>query len=220
MNAYSLADVVHGYGGKPVLTVPRLEIAAGAVTALVGPNGSGKSTLLHLLALLALPERGEIRLFGEPVTRRSVTRLRRDVSLLLQTPYLFHTSVARNVAWGLHGLGLGRAERRQRVMQSLQWVGLEALAARSAQGLSGGEGQRLALACLLARQPRVILLDEPTTHVDEATTGQIERVLTGWVREHDTTVVFATHDLDQAVRLDARLLQVAGATVGGTDSGT
>jgi len=214
LNAYSLTGVTHGYGGDPVVRVPELVIPSGSFTALVGPNGAGKSTLLHLLALLAVPDAGRLEIFGQPVTRAGIGRLRREVSLFLQHPYLFRTSVARNVAWGLDGLGLDRRGKAERVDQALEWVGLSALAQRPARTLSGGEGQRLALARLLARRPRIILLDEPTAHVDDATTVQIEQVLSGWVREHDTTVVLATHDAVQAERLGATRLRMAGGKVG------
>ncbi|MFQ5509064.1 MAG: ATP-binding cassette domain-containing protein [Leptospirillia bacterium] len=213
MNAYSLTDITHGYDGATVLTIPGLEIPAGNITALVGENGSGKTTLLHLLALLTSPDRGRIQLFGQPVSRGSRARMRQDVSLLLQAPYLFRSSVAENVAWGLKGMNLTRSERARRMEEALEWVGLERFAMRPARQLSGGEGQRLALARLLARQPKVILLDEPTNHVDDATTARIEDVLTGWVREHATTVVLATHDVNQAVRLNAECLTLAGGCI-------
>lgn len=213
MNAYSLTDIRHGYGDKTVLTVPDLELPAGEITALVGPNGAGKTTLLHLLSLLTWPDQGEIRLFDTPVTRSARARLRQDVCLLLQTPYLFRTSVEKNLAWGLKGMKLTRGERARRMAEALEWVGLERVASRPARQLSGGEGQRLALARLLARQPKVILLDEPTTHVDAATTARIEAVLTGWVREHATTVILATHDIAQAVRLNARCLTLSDGRI-------
>ncbi|MBI5138162.1 MAG: ATP-binding cassette domain-containing protein [Nitrospirae bacterium] len=212
MNAYTLHDIRIGHDGRTVLTIPELAIPAGAVTALLGENGAGKSTLLHLLALLTAPAHGRLTLFGEAVTARNRARLRKGVSLLLQTPYLFNRSVAGNVAWGLKAHGMGRAERGERVREALAWTGLEKLAERPAHALSGGEAQRLALARLLALRPRVVLLDEPTAHVDAASRARIEAILENWVREHQATVLLATHDAPLAERLGARPLRVADGT--------
>lgn len=207
--AYALRGVGYAYpGGEEVLHVEDLEIAAGRVAALVGPNGSGKSTLLHLLAFLAAPSRGELCFFDAPVGPEEGRALRKRVGFLLQNPYLFHTTVAGNVEWGLRTRGLPAGERRRRMAQALVQVGLDGYAGRSAQALSGGEAQRLALARLLALEPAVILLDEPTNHLDRETRVRIEATLLAWVRERQTTVVIATHDISQAHRLGAQVWQM------------
>ncbi|MHB8764293.1 MAG: ABC transporter ATP-binding protein [Deferrisomatales bacterium] len=208
--AYELREVGFEYGGVPVLDVGHLEIPAGAVTALVGPNGSGKSTLLQVLGLLAEPCRGQLRLFGEPVTRESAPRQRRRVGLVLQNPYLFHASAADNVGWGLRIRGVAGAERRRRVRAALGVVGLGGFEDRLASRLSGGEAQRVALARALVLEPEVVLLDEPTNHLDADTRARIEETLQGWVRSRGTTVVIATHDLGQAHRLGAAVWQLDG----------
>jgi len=207
--AYALRGVGFAYpGGEEVLHVEALEIPAGRVAALVGPNGSGKSTLLHLLAFLAVPSRGELQFFSAPVGPEEGRALRRRVGFLLQNPYLFHGTVAGNVEWGLRTRGLPAGERRRRIAQALAQVGLEGYAGRSAQALSGGEAQRLALARLLALEPAVVLLDEPTNHLDRETRARIETTLKSWVEERQTTVVIATHDVSQAHRLGAQVWQM------------
>ena len=207
--AYSLHAVGFSYGGPDeVLQVDALEFPGGRVIALVGPNGSGKSTLLHLLAFLAVPSRGELQFFGTPVRPEHVRTLRRRVGFLLQNPYLFHSRVADNVDWGLRMRGFPEGERRRRTAQALEQVGLDGYGGRSAQALSGGEAQRLALARLLALEPEVILLDEPTNHLDRETRARIEATLLAWVQERQTTVVIATHDVSQAHRLGAQVWQM------------
>lgn len=213
MIAYSLHDVEFSYGGPTVLSVPRLDIPSGQVTVLVGPNGSGKTTLLHLLAFLAAPTGGELRFFGEAAEPDRLMSLRRRVSLLLQNPYLFHASVKRNVEWGLKIRGLSAADRRKRTHQALELVGLTDYQGRDAYALSGGEGQRLALARLLALEPEVLLLDEPTNHLDLETRNRVEEVLEECVSTRGITVVMATHDGAQAQRLGANIWRLEGGRV-------
>ncbi len=205
MNAYEVKDLGFAYGGRQVLAEASLDIPQGAVTALVGPNGSGKTTLLHLLAFLATPTEGAIRFRGEPVDRDRAVELRRSVGVVLQNPYLFRGAVVSNVEWALRSRGLSKGDCLRRAVAALESVGLAGLRGRSAQGLSGGEAQRVALARALALDPEIILLDEPTNHVDETTRADVEALLLRRAQEQRSTVVLATHDLAQARRLQARV---------------
>ena len=207
MNAYIIKGLVHGHGGEPVLSLPELVIPRGGVTAILGSNGAGKSTLLTLLALLARPDRGRIDVLGEAVTRGNHRRLRDRVSLLLQQPYLLHTTVAHNVGWGING-GASGGERRARIARALAQVGLEGFEHKRVKRLSGGEAQRVALARLLARDPEVVLLDEPTTHLDHDARPLIEAALREWVEDRGATLIIATHDRAQAKRLGARIIHL------------
>lgn len=209
--AYELSQVAHDYGGPSVLDIPSLSIAAGCVTALVGPNGAGKSTLLHLLAFIERPRRGSIRFFGEPAAGRRAVGLRRRVGLVAQNPYLLRGSVRNNVELGLKLRHAPLAERRARVEEVLRQVGVAELGARSARALSGGEGQKVALARALAVDPEVLLLDEPFTYLDPASVDEVEDLITRVGHAEGRTVVFTTHDLVRGQALADRVLSlVAG----------
>ena len=215
MSAYQLQGVRFTYGvGAPVLTVAELELAAGGVTAFCGPNGAGKTTLLQLLAFLSAPSAGSVRFFGEPATPRRLPALRRQVSLLLQSPYLFRGSVQDNVEWGLKIRGTPAGIRRRAAAQALEQVGLGDLAQRPTAQLSGGERQRAALARVLVLEPRAVCLDEPTNHLDTAGRSALEEILAGWVAERGVTLVMATHDTAFARRLGARVLRLDGGALG------
>jgi tungstate transport system ATP-binding protein len=195
-NIYSLRNVTHSYGVHPTLAIDALDIRRGAVVELKGPNGSGKSTLLKLLAFLE-PFVGELLFDGCEARGREI-ELRREATLLLQEPYLLRRSVYENVAYGLKLRKLPRVEIDERVAGSLSRVGLEPdrFARRPWYRLSGGEAQRVALAARLALRPRVLLLDEPTSSVDETSAALIREAVCLSVRDTGTTVVIATHDPD------------------------
>jgi len=154
--------------GRILLDIDEFAIAAGRCTMLTGPNGAGKTTLLKILAGLEPPDRAFVDYDGASLPWSAARRrYRREVIYLHQQAYLFDCSVAGNVAYGLHGLGLARAEVARRVAQALDWAGLAHLAPRNARALSGGEKQRVALTRALVLAPRVLLLDEPFTGLDE-----------------------------------------------------
>ena len=211
VNAYELEALEVRREGRLVVRVDRLEIGVGRVSALVGPNGSGKTTLLEVLAFLRPPGRGRLSFFGRPAPAAG-GRVPREVGLLLQRPYLFDTSVAANLAWGLRARGVPRQERIARVREALGDVGLEGYERRRATRLSGGEAQRVALARLLVLQPRVLLLDEPTNHLDPESRDRIEAAVLARVGA-GAAAVLATHDAHQARRLGARLWRLEGGAV-------
>jgi tungstate transport system ATP-binding protein len=214
--AYLLEGVSQAYGGRTVLDMARLEVAAGEVLGLVGPTGAGKSTLLRLLAGLERPAAGvlafgEYRLDG----RGWPLAVRRRVTLLFQRPLLLAGTVLANVEYGLRLRGRGRTAAPARAV--LERLGLAGLAARPARALSGGETQLTALARALVLEPDVLLLDEPTTHLDPARVALAEDAVRELHRRRGSTVVWATHNLFQARRvagrvaflLDGRLVEVA-----------
>ena len=176
------------YGDIPALDLPELDIRQGELVSLVGRNGSGKSTLLRLLAFLEKPSAGTLRYFGGADPRREAT-------LLLQAPYLLKRSVFDNVTLGLRLRG-DRHELKARYAEAMKAAGFaepEAFAARYSSQLSGGERQRISLASRLILKPRVLLLDEPTAHVDAAS----EQMILGTVQAclgQGMTVICATHD--------------------------
>jgi len=212
---YSLEGVRVNRGGRPVLDVPALDIASGELVAVVGPNGAGKTTLLRVLAFLLPPDEGRVhfrdRVFEAPST--PPLELRRPVAMVMQQPYLFSGSVLSNARYGLKARGVPRAESEARAREALEHVGLGKFADRLARTLSGGEAKRLAVARVLALNPDVLLLDEPTADVDEEQRLRIEEIVRHSHRERGTTVILSTHDKTQALRLEARILSLSGGKI-------
>jgi tungstate transport system ATP-binding protein len=190
------------------LTIDRLELQPGQVYLLHGPNGSGKSTLLHLLALLLVPERGEMGFAGQTINRGADRqRLRRQITLVEQNPFLFDTSVYQNLAFGLRLRDVRGDLQRRRIRQALQAVGLEEFENRRAKALSGGESRRVALARALVLRPQLLLLDEPTAGLDRDILPIFERCLSA-LPGQGTTLVIAGHDADQSRRLAGSILNL------------
>ena len=195
-NIYSLNGIRHSYANNPTLDIDTLDIPEGCVMGLIGPNGSGKSTLLKVLALLEPYTSGTLSFAEESVAGRE-SKVRQQVTLLLQEPYLLRRSVHSNIAYGLRQRGVSEAEIELRVDESLLSVGLNSaeFAERPWYRLSGGEAQRVALAARLALRPKVLLLDEPTANVDESSAMKIREAVAHAWREYGTTIIVATHDL-------------------------
>jgi tungstate transport system ATP-binding protein len=215
---YRLEGVRHRYGGRAVLEISRLEVHGGEVLCLVGPTGAGKSTLLRLLAGLERPSAGRLWLGENRLDERDLPlEVQRRQTLLFQRPLLLAGTVRANVAYGLRLRGLGRG--RPRVEAVLSRLGLSDLAGRHARSLSGGEAQLVALARALVLEPEVLLLDEPTAHLDPARVALVEGAVRDDHARRGTTLVWATHNLFQARRvadrvallLDGRLVELAPA---------
>jgi len=188
------------------LQIDRLELQTGEIYLLHGPNGSGKSTLLHLLALLLMPVAGEIRYTGAPVLgAQDRQRLRRQITLVEQSPFLFNTSVYQNLAFGLRLRDVRGDLQRRRIAQALQAVGLGGFERRRANALSGGETRRVALARAMVLRPQVLLLDEPTAGLDRESLPVFEHCL-ATLPDQGTTVVIASHDGDQQRRLGGTMI--------------
>ncbi|MFH1007065.1 MAG: ATP-binding cassette domain-containing protein, partial [Candidatus Latescibacterota bacterium] len=213
---FRLHQIVKHAGQTFTLDIPHLSIQAGRIYALVGANGSGKTTLLNLLGLLDEPTEGQLFFEGEDVHRTSpaLFRARRQMALVSQQPFLFTGTVRYNLEYGLKVRGADRSETRKKALNALKSVGLEEFEKRKVSELSGGESQRVAFARAMCLEPKVLLLDEPTTNVDRRYVAVIEQLI-GTIREHNgTTVVLTTHDLAQARRLsDAVFSLVDGRIV-------
>jgi tungstate transport system ATP-binding protein len=206
--AYQIENLGFFYGTRPVIAVDSFDVAAGEAVALVGPNGSGKTTLLHVLAFVESAQRGKITFFGEPVPRDNLTAFRRRVGLLLQNPYLFHSSVLTNITWGLGLRGI-RGDRAHRAARAaLDLVGLSGFENRYARSLSGGEAQRVALARALVLEPEVLLLDEPWNHMDRESIRRTEDALRELNRHQGRTLIVTTHHLLGAQSIADRILHL------------
>ncbi len=204
MNIFTIENLGLSLGGKEVLNIPALEIPDNQTVAMTGPNGSGKTSLLQLLGGLIKPHRGRIGYRDLDLFSRTTAvqdRIRKDLGIVLQSPYLFKTTVLSNVCYGLICRGISRTEAAEKARETLELVGLGGFGERSHSALSGGEAQRVALARALALEPKVLLLDEPFANVDAVSRSVIERVLLQENRYRRTSVIFTTHDLDQAYRM-------------------
>jgi cobalt/nickel transport system ATP-binding protein len=201
-----LENVGVSYGEGRGLTGVNLSIRPGERVVLLGANGCGKSTLLKVMDGLVLPDRGQYRFDGETVdgtrlrNRAWAYRFRRRVALMFQhaEAMLFNSTVAEEIGYGLRHLP--PAEIRERVEHWAGTLGLSPRLDNPPSALSGGEKQRLCLACLLVLEPEVLLLDEPTANLDPRTVGWLIHFLAG----QRITTVIATHHLALAPELGSR----------------
>ena len=194
-----LEDVSFDAGGVTILDRVSLAFAAGAPAVLIGPNGAGKTTLLRLLMGLIAPVRGRVT-WGGREDAESTHR-----AIVFQRPAMLRRSAAGNIRYALAAAGVPRAKRASRVDELAAIVGLARLGGRPARKLSGGEQQRLALARALAKDPQILLLDEPTASLDPAATKAIEDVVCA-VAARGIKVVMSTHDLAEAKRLAGEIV--------------
>jgi NitT/TauT family transport system ATP-binding protein len=179
-----------------------LEVAAGEFLTVVGPSGCGKSTVLDLIAGLAAPSAGRLTIDGVPITGPGLDR-----SVVFQQYTLLPwRTAAANVEFALEARGgLSKRERAARAREYLALVGLTEFANRYPHELSGGMKQRVAIARSLSYEPQVLLMDEPFGALDAQTRERLQEELIGIWRRTGTTVVFITHDIDEAVFLGQRV---------------
>ena len=217
--ALELRDLRFSYpDGSEALRGVDLRVAEGECVGLIGPNGAGKSTLLlHLNGIL--PEfggRGEasrsmVRVFGEPVSPANVGSIRRTVGLLFQDPddQLFCPTVFEDVAFGPRQFGHLEADVREAVARALAMVGLAGFETRAPHRLSGGEKRRVCLAGVLACEPRILVLDEPTSNLDPRGRRELKALLATIA----ATKIIATHDLELVVQLCTRAVVLDGGKI-------
>ena len=192
------------YGPLTAVSEVDVEVADGEVLALLGPSGCGKSTLLRAVAGLEPPVAGTVRWDEKDLADVPVHR--RGFGLVFQDGQLFpHRDVAGNVAFGLRMRHVPAEDRRTRVAELLELVGLAGYERRKVTELSGGEQQRVALARALAPRPRLLLLDEPLSALDRALREQLAMDLAGVLRVAGATALVVTHDHDEAFTLADRV---------------
>ncbi|QKW20065.1 ABC transporter ATP-binding protein [Kitasatospora sp. NA04385] len=198
-----------GHRGRPVLRDVELDVAPGEVLTVLGPSGCGKSTLLRALAGLLPPSGGELLAGGRPLTGPGADR-----ALVFQEDGLLPwRTVRRNVELPLAIAGLKRAERRAPVADWLERVGLDGHGDRLPRELSGGQRQRVQLARALAGAPRAVLMDEPFGALDPQTRAAMQQLLLAVWEKERCTVVFVTHDVDEALLLGDRVAVLSGGTL-------
>ena len=196
--------LVRAYGEKVVLNLGPGEIANGRITGIIGPNGAGKTTLLNIIAGLDIPDSGQV-LYGahgenggngyrEEIPRELVT-------LIFQQPYMLHTTVEKNIAYPLKLRRTPPEKIKRRTDELMKDLGLSALAKQNARRLSSGEMQKTAFARALVFNPELLLLDEPTSNIDNATVAEIEALLQRARSAGRVTMVIVSHNLAQIRRL-------------------
>lgn len=213
---FKVIDLSFQRGSRFQLDISALLVSGDRSLALIGPTGSGKSTLLHLLAGILMPTSGQICFAGQDWPGRSrPLAWRRRVTLVHQRPVLLSGTVHRNVSYGLRLRKRSDYARQTDIV--LGQLGLTACATQSARTLSGGQTQLVALARALACAPEVLILDEPTAHLDPANVARVEQVVQDYRESSGAAVIWATHNMFQARRvaddtallLDGRLIELA-----------
>jgi len=188
-----------GNGFFTALKGVNLEFTEGEFAGLVGPSGSGKTTLLNIIGTLDIPSEGEVVVLGKSVgklTPKEAAQLRKEeLGFIFQNYNLLPVyTVFENVEFPLLLLNMNSDDRKQRVMETLEWVGLtEKVNSRPSQ-LSGGECQRVAIARAMVKRPKLVLADEPTANLDAANSHNILQTMEKLKKELKTTFIFATHD--------------------------
>ena len=196
-----LRDVVLSYGRAPVVAGLDLDVAPGEILVLTGPSGCGKSTVLRALAGLLRPDEGEVRADGARVDTTS-----RDRAMVFQDNALLPwRTVQSNIELALKLAGRPRQGRRDEARRWIADVGLTGFERYLPKSLSGGMRQRVQLARGLAGAPRAVMMDEPFGALDTQTRATMQRLLIDTWRTHPTTVVFVTHDVDEALLIGDRI---------------
>ena len=199
-----IAEISKRYGSEDVLDKVRLDIGEGEFLTLLGASGSGKSTLLNIVAGFTKPSHGSVEIDGRDLTQ--VPPHKRDLGMVFQNYALFpHLTVAANVAFPLKRHKVPRAQIKDKVQEALALVRLAELGDRKPDQLSGGQQQRVALARALVFGPRVLLMDEPLGALDKVLREQLQDEIRRLHRELGITVVFVTHDQDEALALSDRI---------------
>ncbi len=203
----------------PALRGVTLTIRDGERVGLIGPTGSGKSTLVQTFNGLLTPTTGTVVLDGQDIfaPRVDLRRVRQQVALLFQYPeqQLFEETVAKDVGFGPRNLGLGESEIEERARDALRSVGLDpdAFGARSPFTLSGGEMRRVALAGVLAMEPRVLILDEPTAGLDPQGKAEFTRLILDLHRRRGLTLILISHSMDEVAEAAERVIVLADGRV-------
>lgn len=209
MSAISLKNITAAYGNKDVLMHFNLEIARGEFVMLIGTSGCGKTTALKLMNGLLRPKEGSVVVNGNDLSRIDLTALRRNLGYVVQETGMFpHLTIEKNISY-VADLSRKKDSKaiQNRVTQLLQLVELpEEIRRRYPDELSGGQKQRVGIARALMNSPEILLMDEPFGAVDEITRRRLQEEIGKIHRQQGETIVFVTHDIDEALRLGTRIV--------------
>ncbi len=200
------------YGEVAAVRNISLDIAAGTLVTLLGPSGCGKTSTLRLIAGLEHPTSGRILIDGQDVTHLSAAE--RDVSMVFQSYALFpHMNVLENTAYGLLASGMKRREAEESAVAKLKAVGLAGFERRLPSELSGGQQQRVAVARAIVLEPKVLLFDEPLSNLDAKLRRQVRDDIRALQQNLGLTVVYVTHDQDEALAVSDRIVVMQGGFI-------
>ena len=213
----SVKDVKFTYpAGVSALKGVSLEIGHGERVALLGPNGSGKSTLILLIAGLLMPNKGEIKVFGESTTSKNFQKFRSRIGVVFQDPddQLFNPSVIEDIEYGPKNLKLPEEDIKERSAHVLEKMGIEHLKDRPPHRLSFGEKKKVSLATALVLKPELLILDEPTANLDLVSRRGLLDTLNE-LNKAGTTIIVSTHDVEALPELADRIIVINhGAMLG------
>ncbi|MDX9748211.1 MAG: ABC transporter ATP-binding protein [Paludibacter sp.] len=206
-----------GAGFFTALKEVNLQFKEGEFAGLVGPSGSGKTTLLNIIGSLDVPSSGEVVVMGNPVSRLTVAQAallrKQQLGFIFQSYNLLPVyTVYENVEFPLLLLKLSATERKKRILETLEWVGLTDKVKSRPSELSGGECQRVAIARAMVKRPVLVLADEPTANLDSANSHNILKTMLKLNEELKTSFIFATHD-DKVISYLKRIIRLEDGRV-------
>ncbi len=208
----SIAGLTKRYGSFVALHPTNLEVPEGEFLTLLGPSGSGKTTLLSMIAGLSVPDGGQLLINGKDVTYGAPYE--RDIGMVFQNYALFpHMTIAENIAFPLKMRKLDRATAMKRALEALELVHLPHVAQRFPKELSGGQQQRIALARCLVYKPSIVLMDEPLGALDKKLREHMQLEIKRIHREAGTTIVYVTHDQEEAMTMSDRICLMNGGRI-------
>ena len=192
-----LRSIKRLYGEKVVLDIPSLEIQEGKITGITGPNGSGKSTLINIISGMDKEFEGNILYNGRALDKE----VQKNMTHVFQKPYLFRRRVYENIAYPLRLRKTEKKQEEKLVKALIKNLEIDELIDKKGHLLSGGETQKVALARALVFNPKLLLLDEPTSNIDPESIKIMEREIMRFNKENQGTVLIITHNLEQAERI-------------------
>jgi len=200
MHLIETRDLCYSYSTSKAPVLNNINFIAGRKQriAVLGPNGAGKSTLFRHLNGILQPKSGSVLIKGEPITKANIHEVRKFVGLVFQNPddQVFSTTVEQDIAFGPYNLGLDEETVAHRVDSVVSMLGLEDLRDRAPHHLSGGEKKRVAIAGVLAMEPQVLILDEPTAGLDPQGVKELSGFLNALPEKFGFTVIYSTHQVD------------------------